>query len=346
MAIIYDRSVEDEVVALAERAAQGFSLAFKDQKAFEKRLRKGLEFCGCKSDIESKIALTRQVSMFSMELFQAMISGGESFNMAYIQTAWQRLVASGIVLNNIGAMQGIPLADHHINKKLLSWHLKSGTFLNLFLPPARLVDRYRHAVVAIDVIKDRNYRGTGFIVKYGRQLYIVTCRHNIDDSKNINSISIKFGTEMERSISPDQFTFHKNYDVAVASLTQNIGHPCFAISDSAEMFDEVYTIGYPLVPGTDSVLLGHRGEVNGRAYLYMEKCPVLIISNLISPGSSGSPVITRDGCCVGMAINWLEGEWGVAEKSEKMRFSAALPANILLEAVKEVHNNLMAANKT
>ena len=123
------------------------------------------------------------------------------------------------------------------------------------------------------------------------------------------------------------------YDIAVAPLAHDVAGPCFALSDLVEVFDEVFTLGFPMVPRAESVLVGHRGEMNGRAKLYIEQCPALLISNLVSPGSSGGPALTRDGHCVGMTINWLEGEWGRQEKLEKMRFSAALPAELVREAL-------------
>ena len=76
------------------------------------------------------------------------------------------------------------------------------------------------------------------------------------------------------------------------------------------------------------VLTGHRGEVNAIADLYVQRSPAIIISNLVAPGSSGGPVLTVDGRCVGMTIRWLEGEM---EDGEKTRFSAALPALAILE---------------
>ena len=82
--------------------------------------------------------------------------------------------------------------------------------------------------------------------------------------------------------------------------------------------------------------------MNGRANLYVEKCPALIISNLVSPGNSGGPVLTRDGHCVGMTINWLEGEHLEGGKIERMRFAAALPAQLLREAIVELAQSVVS----
>ena len=101
--------------------------------------------------------------------------------------------------------------------------------------------------------------------------------------------------------------------------------------DRAEVFDDVYTLGFPKVPGSQSILLGHRGEVNAITDHYLQRCRLLVISNLVSPGSSGGPVLDRYGRCVGMTVDWLEGEWA----GEKARFSAALPAREIMETLRE-----------
>lgn len=59
----------------------------------------------------------------------------------------------------------------------------------------------------------------------------------------------------------------------------------------------------------------------------MEKDEVLIISNLVAPGSSGGPVLDRAGRCVGMTIQWLEGEYEGAGYS---KFSAAMPKSVIV----------------
>jgi S1-C subfamily serine protease len=101
--------------------------------------------------------------------------------------------------------------------------------------------------------------------------------------------------------------------------------PILSLRDDLEVFDEVYTLGFPHVPCAISHAVGHRGEVNGFANLFLGGSDIILISNLVSPGNSGGPVLDRDGFCVGMSIKWLEGEWD----GEKARFSAALPAALL-----------------
>jgi Trypsin-like peptidase domain len=334
MARAYDRRIEIEVAEYARLAEECFALRFNDTEAFEARLRAGLKFSSAEH-AENKVGLTKHAALFSLELFQAMMSGGQSFKPLLVSIMWDRLLDAGIVMKSLPVVKGIPLADHQINQGLLLWHLRDSTFANLFASPARLPERYAHAVAAVDVTaKGKPSRGTGFVVQHEGRQYFVTCRHNVDpaDGIELEAVISDAGDPLQLG----EMLLSDRYDIAVAKVTRDVVAPCFVFSDILEVFDEVFTLGYPMVPRAESLLLGHRGEMNGRANLYMDKCPALLISNLVSPGSSGGPVLTRDGRCVGMTIRWLEGKWGEEEKLETMRFSAALPAELLREEVEKV----------
>jgi hypothetical protein len=328
----YDRPFENDIAEYARLAEQWLNVRFQNRDSFEVRLRAGLRFNGPDLHEEDKIGLTRHLSLFSLELFQAMICGGESYKPLVVSMLWDRLLHAGVVMKAFAVMKGTPLADHRINDVLLLSHLQDGTFPNLFASPARLPERYAHAVATVDVLKNGDQsRGTGFVVKHASNQYFVTCKHNVDPAQGLTVEAITSASG--EALQLGETTLSDRHDIAVARLSREASGPCFALSDLVEVFDEVFTLGYPMIPRAESILLGHRGEVNGRVNLYVERCAALLISNLVSPGSSGGPVLTRDGHCVGMTINWLEGEWGPAERLERMRFSAALPAELLREAI-------------
>lgn len=332
----HDPDIEDAVVEYAKVAQERFLARLHDQDAFEARLRAGMRFGGPDDPHEqNKIELTRSLGLFSYELFQAMICGGESYKPLLVSIMWDRLVDAGVLLHSVPATRGsVPFATHQINQRKLYEHLQHGTFLNLFASASRLPETYAGAVVAIDVLKGgERWRGTGFIVLQDDEQHLLTCRHNVDPDEGIAIESITSRSGAAPQIG--KFALSDRYDIGVARLNTPIATACFSLSDRVEVFDEVFTLGFPRVPRAEPLLLGHRGEMNGRANLYVEKCPVLIISNLVSPGNSGGPVLTRDGYCVGMTINWLEGEHLEGDKIERMRFAAALPAQVLRQAIVE-----------
>lgn len=302
-------------------------LIFTAKDEFRARIQAGLKFKNSQH-VDKKLALL-EMDFFSEELLEALLSGGNSFAPLATHLIWQRLEEAKIVVKALGAMPNV-LVDHHIDLGALSRHIVYDTLHNIFFPPANLPRRYQEAIVAVDVVKDGDERrGSGFVInnEKNNRDYIVTCRHNVDvlDGIDIKEISTVSGEKLEYA----DLVVSTKYDVAVMTLLKPTKGPPFYLGNDIEMFDDVYTLGYPSLPGALPVLLGHRGELNARAELYVEKCPALIISNLVSPGSSGCPVLNRAGRCVGMTIRWLEGEWG----QEKMRFSAALPSAVIQEVL-------------
>lgn len=355
---IFERSIESDMANYVRLAQHWFGVRYTNRDAYEERLRAGFAFGQRDPYAENRIELSRHLGMFSFELFRAMMCGGESFKPAIVLILWERLVSAGLVIKAFAATQGIAFADHQIIEPLLLGHLQDDSFANLFAPPARLPQRYAGAIAAVDVLKNGDiYRGTAFVVRHSGRQYLVTAKHNVDPADDVVVEAVT--SEAGAALILDTMVLSPHNDIAVAALAQPIVGPCFALSDNVDLFDEVFTFGYPLVPRAESLLLGHRGEVNGRANLYMERCPALIISNLVSPGSSGGPVLTRDGRCVGMTINWLEGERKVqdtrgekavtekkgacvcanaapsAPPSDRMRFSAALPAELLRDLIEQ-----------
>lgn len=329
---MYGTRIEVGITEYAHIAEQWFLKYFTDKPKLEERVRIGYRFLVNDNYEDNRVSLLLNSSSISPQIFQSIISGGESFDMLWVSILWDRLLDSGILIRFLPTIQGIALADHRIHDSQLFEHLADGTFLNLFRTPARLPERYAQAVCAVDVtINGSQFRGTGFIVKFKGKQYFVTCRHNIDPDRGVIVDIVSSSTG--ECLDIGKLSMSDRYDISVAPLRREVLGPCFSLSDNVEVFDEVFTLGYPRVPRADTILLGHKGEMNGRANLYLDKCPALIISNLVSPGSSGGPVITRAGRCVGMTINWLEGQWGEDDRLEKMRFSAALPAALIREVI-------------
>ena len=318
--------LDPDTAAMIRLAEQRFRLMFDDTQAYRMLIERGLNFSN-RANASEKLKLTAS-NFFSLELFQALICGGESYRTGPINFIWDRLVASRIVISAFGHMPGA-FVDHALDLPVLFEHLRGETFLNLFAPPSALAHRYGDAILAIDVERNGTpYRGSGFIAQSSHDAFpkIVTCRHNIDPADGIVIQSVT--TASGRTLKTGEPILCDRYDLCILPLADEEQSPVFRFKKTIEMFDEVFTLGYPSLPGAMPVLTGHRGEVNAIADLYVQRSPAIIISNLVAPGSSGGPVLTADGQCAGMTIRWLEGEM---EDGEKTRFSAALPASAILE---------------
>ena len=299
-----------------------FKLMSSDFAKFEDLVRKGMNFGIPKQSIDTKIGLMNQ-NFFSEELFTAMMCGGESYKSTPVAWAWDKLVESRIVFRAFSDTPNFSVS-HVIDTPVLFERVASQTLKNLFFGPSYLASAYSNALVAIDVCKDgRDFRGSGFLVQTSidSPVWLVTCKHNVDPNDGI--LLSKISNKNQTIGNYSDFAISEQYDLAISRVEANRSQIYFRLFSGFEIFDPVFTLGFPNVPCAETELIGHRGELNGVANLYLQKHEALIISNYMTPGSSGCPVLRSDGLCIGMTIKWLEGEW----EGESARFSAALPAS-------------------
>jgi S1-C subfamily serine protease len=307
-----DALLQDQIALVQER----FRLFLFDPETFSNIIARGLTYQGSAQPGE-KLGLAKH-GFFSLELLQAMISGGAEYRMEGISFIWDRLVAAGLVAKAFAHLPGA-FADHILDRARVAQHLGDDTFVNLFWPPSSLVARYAASLIAVDVVKEGgSYRGSGFILNVNGPV-LVTCRHNVDPADKIEVQHLS--TAAGGSLPLPEFKLHERFDLAIARLHDSLAEPHFRAGPRPQIFDSAFTIGYPNVPHAEAGVVGHRGEVNGFAQLYANRCPVVLISNLVSPGSSGGPVLSSDGHCLGMTVQWLEAEY----LEGRARFSVAIP---------------------
>ena len=302
----------------------GLRLYLSDRHSYLALLRAGAAFTNA-PDAGKKIELAEH-GFFSGEIFEWMISGGKSYNTGPGKYIWSRLAESGIIFEALGFGM-LALVSCKIVDEVLDGFIKSETFENIFYPPSAMVDRYSGAVVAIDVEKHGvEYRGTGFVVRdsTGGSDLLVTALHNVDDKDGVVIKSIK--TASGNALEVKRFRKNTKLDLACAELVLNIEPPAFSFSRRTELLTELITIGFPRIPRSASVLIAHRGELNGFTEPYFDEPSQMIISNIVSPGSSGCPILSRFGFCAGMTTRWLEAEYG----EQKVRFSAGLPSDEII----------------
>jgi S1-C subfamily serine protease len=203
------------------------------------------------------------------------------------------------------------------------------------------VNKYALSVPAIVVEKDGVERvGTGFLVHnhYSGKHFdgigcIVTARHNVDPADKIKFL--RFAGSASRSFEPTagNWVLHPDRDIAMLPVkTDATLSPIFPIGMAA-VLSRTISLGYPTISSTiQPYLLAHNGELNAVVESYLDHKQYLLISNDVSPGSSGGPVLDDAGLCIGMVVRALEGKYDDGAS----KANAAIPAKDIQEFIASV----------
>ena len=151
--------------------------------------------------------------------------------------------------------------------------------------------------------------GTGFFYSSGG--LIVTNSHVVEDA---DTILIK-SSQLEENYYASVIQNDTNNDIAILqilnnnvfNLFENIEHP-IRLSDKVKVGQEVFTIGYPLGNILGNENRASFGRINS---LYgIEDDPRLMqISNPLSPGNSGGPLLNLNGELVGIVVSGLNAKY-------------------------------------
>lgn len=191
---------------------------------------------------------------------------------------------------------------------------------NLLRGPSFIVERYRPSVVAIEVMKGEDIHvGTGFFVNSSiHGAVLVTAKHNVDADEGV-SVRGLVGASASHYQIKSEWIRHATADLAFVPIELR-GRPVpINLASSSEILEQTITLGFPKVSTADDayllahrgelnakILLAHRGELNAKIKSYQDQSEYLLISNSVSPGSSGSPVLNTNGEAIGLVVRSLE----------------------------------------
>jgi S1-C subfamily serine protease len=203
---------------------------------------------------------------------------------------------------------------------------------NVLLGRTHVVNKYASSVPAIIVAKNGTEQiGTGFLVHnfysgspFNGDGHIVTAKHNVDPSDNISFRNFIGPQSVTFEPRANQWTLHPTRDIAAMPVVaKGAIVPIYPFGTPA-VLSRTISLGYPTISSTDrAYLLAHNGEINAVVTSYLDQQKYLLISNDVSPGNSGGPVLDDAGLCVGMVVRALEGQY----EDGLSKANAAIPAN-------------------
>lgn len=163
------------------------------------------------------------------------------------------------------------------------------------------------------ILQAAEQTGTGFAFATNK---VLTAYHVIDSSYEI---SVRFGSE-EQTATIEQYD--KRADWAILTLSKPVSSVAIIdCSDSSDIGDHVYTLGYPSpdilgeeIKYNDGTISSKRG-LEGRAAFYQISIP-------IQPGNSGGPLFNKDGHAIGIIVSTINPEFFITVTG------GALPQNI------------------
>ena len=219
---------------------------------------------------------------------------------------------------------------YRLNGSLASFLYEKNLILNLILDFEYIIHSYKKSVVKIEpTLKNQTKSiGTGFIVEYGMNQYVITNKHVVEEYIKLNLYDIN-----DTKIDFVNVFSNPDKDIAIIILKDNSVCKPFQLNIQLKLLDEIITIGYPSVPMTkSSYQIYHKGEINSFVQDYSDN-DLILISAKTSSGNSGSPVIDSSGRVIGVITQELFEEEEFYLKG-KLPYYAALSARDIIETIK------------
>ena len=123
----------------------------------------------------------------------------------------------------------------------------SNLVLNKILGFEYIIDTYKRSVLKIEHIsKERNHSiGTGFIVKIGEKLLLITNKHVIEAHIQLNIFD--FDDNKVDHLEP---YLSKTKDIGIIEITNDLNSQPFILNKDLNILSDIITIGYPSIPMT------------------------------------------------------------------------------------------------
>jgi serine protease Do len=249
-----------------------------------------------------------------------------------LSTIAQRLASEGWLVWSGTARGAPPLNARYFSGNIEPREIayKTFDFIAFGFPAIRL--HFEEAVRVLFVKAEMETNGSGFLVETGQ---LITAAHCVTKKCEVRIPGWDATTYPLKEI-----RVHNDPRVDVAVLTF-VGNPFSGIPGfrlrAGEILEPVMTLGYPPIPGFRSVLVAEVSEVCGKllssegqvvaaAQAYLDQQEYLIISARVKGGSSGGPVVAKDGKVIGVVAQMPAGSGG---NVDPLTYGAVIPTAVV-----------------
>lgn len=265
------------------------------------------------------------------------LSKGDPNSSALWVALLERLDYHGAVIKVWYSQHG---PKYHVQNRMFVALRKAGITDFVTFGTSYLLEATRVSIPAINVKTQSGdeHCGTGALVPIGSQFMLLTNRHVVEGNQILNIKS-----KSETYIVTGPAVLCDFADLALIPVNPPSKTPVLSMAIDPHILTSVITVGYPLIATvSDQYALAHKGEVNGTV-VDTRGSSFLTISNHVSPGNSGGPVLNDKGQIVGVVTQSGVGEFGSKDAPTGTYLSTyhmAIPPSIISKFAKKVESKV------
>lgn len=264
----------------------------------------------------------------------------KTLNLTKLFQYCEKLTAAGILLE---LSSGTTLFERcYVAPQFDEAEEKYGTYDFIVNGFEGIIERFSPSVFPVVVEKkDGTYDlGTSFLVGNNHTLF--TARHVVENMKSIKVLN------SDGSALPIYSIYvSKNDDVDIAvmliSIPENQKITPLKVSTEAGILNEILSIGYPPIPGFDTLKIydvSHvnsfvrlsKGRIVGSGHSYLDSQEFILFNARVKGGNSGGPIINDKGIVVGMLVQ-IPISSENSTKLDSLGYGIAVTGNSLLAAL-------------
>lgn len=246
----------------------------------------------------------------------------------YLSTICKKMVEDGLLIN-LNPSSNSPTTDKyfvHLRPKnfkypeLFEQQLAYGYYDFAYNGLPFIREHFLESVVSIVGINKKGDNDIGTAYYIGDNMF-VTARHCVLD---LSQFTLQYQNGNQIRVSEVLFTDDKSIDLAIIKADEEIRLTPFMLGEP-NVLDDVLVMGYPPIPGMDSVLISETGSIStfippaqkasagqvvAETKSYLPPMDYFMINCRVKGGNSGGPVINEHGLVIGTVVSLVYDSQG------------------------------------